>query len=238
MKVKVKGKLTLTIVLGLVCFVLTAVMFAQFKTIEKTDISSIEAMKESELRTTLANWKTKYEETEKKLEETKTKVTEYKEKGANNQEAMELLEKELKEANLLLGKTEVVGKGVVVTLSDNQESLIDIYDILQLLNELKLAGAEAISINGIRIVNKADVALINNSYIKIDDNRLNSPYVVKAIGDPVKLESGLMQKDSGYMDKIIKAMDKTAVVERQDNIIIPKYDGKMTIKYIEMEGQE
>lgn len=124
--------------------------------------------------------------------------------------------------------------GVIVTLSDNAQSQIDIYDILQLLNELKLAGAEAISINGIRIVNTTDVALINNSYIKIDDNRLNSPYIVKAIGDPVKLESGLMQKDSGYVDKIINAMDKTAIVERNDNILIPKYDGKMTTKYIEM----
>lgn len=230
-----KGKGTLTVVLGLVCFVLVAVMFAQFKTVEKTDITSIETMRESELRTTLTNWKTKYEETEKKLIETNEKIAEYKEKGVNNQEALELLEQELKEANLLLGKTEVTGPGVIVTLSDNQESEIDIYDILQLLNELKLAGAEAISINGVRIVNTTDVALINNSYIKIDDNRLNSPYVVKAIGDPVKLESGLMQKDSGYMDKIIKAMDKTATVERSDNILIPKYDGKMTIKYIEME---
>ena len=233
-----KGKGTLTIVLGFVCFILVAVMFAQFKTVEKTDITSIEAMRESELRTTLTNWKTKYEETEKKLQETNEKIVEYKEKGVNNQETLELLEKELQEANLLLGKTDVTGKGVVVTLSDNNENTIDIYDILQLLNELKLAGAEAISINGVRIVNTTDVALINNSYIKIDDNRLNSPYVVKAIGDPVKLESGLMQKDSGYMDKIIKAMDKTATVERQDNIIIPKYEGKMTTKYIEMEEQK
>lgn len=131
----------------------------------------------------------------------------------------------------------MVGEGVIVTLSDNDVSEIDIYDILQLLNELKLAGAEAISINEIRVVNTTDVALINNSYIKMDDHRLNSPYVVKAIGDPVKLESGLMQKESGYMDKIIKAMDKTATVERSNNIVIPKYDGKMTIKYIEMEEQ-
>lgn len=233
-----KGKLILTIVLGLVCFVLVAVMFAQFKTVEQTDIDSIEAMRESELRTTLANWKTKYEEAEKKLQETNATIKEYKEKGVDNQETMVLLEKELQEANLLLGKTDVIGDGVIVTLEDNTESEIDIYDLLQLLNELKLAGAEAISINEIRVVNTTDVALINNSYIKIDDNRLNSPYIVKAIGDPVKLESGLMQKESGYMDKIIKAMDKTATVERASNIIIPKYTGKMTTKYIEMEEQQ
>ena len=99
-----KGKVTLTIVLGLVCFVLAAVMFAQFKTIENTDITSIEAMRESELRTTLANWKTKYEETEKQLQDINAKIAEYKEKGVNDQETEQLLEQELKEANLLLRK--------------------------------------------------------------------------------------------------------------------------------------
>lgn len=230
-----KGKMTLTIVLGIVCFVLVTVMFAQIKTVEKTDITAIETMRETELRTTLASWKTKYEETEQKLNETKEKLNEYKQKSENNQETKELLEKELKETNLLLGKTEVSGPGVVVTLEDNDVSEIDIYDILQLLNELKLAGAEAISINEIRVVNTTDLALIQNEFITIDGNRVNSPYIIKAIGDPVKLESGLMQNKSGYIDKMMKPMDKTAKVERKNDIIIPKYEGQMTTKYIEME---
>ncbi len=230
-----KGKMTLTIVLGIVCFVLVAVMFAQFKTVEQTDIAAIETMREAELRTTLASWKTKHEEIEKKLDETNEKIAEYKQKSENDQETRDLLESELKEANLLLGKTEVVGGGVIVTLEDNDEAEIDLYDILQLLNELKLAGAEAISINEIRIVNTTDLALVQDTFITIDGNRLNSPYIVKAIGDQVKLESGLMQKESGYMDRMIKPMDKTATVERSDNIIIPKYEGQMTTKYIDME---
>lgn len=232
---KLKGKITLAIVLGLVCFALVVVMFVQFKTVEKTDIAEIETMRETELRTTLASWKTKYEEAQKQLEETKLKIEEYKEKEANQQETTELLEKELQEANLLIGKTEVIGKGIVVTLMDNVESQIDIYDLLQLLNELKLAGAEAISINDIRIVNTTDIVFIQDTFISIAGNRVNSPYIVKAIGDQTKLESGLMQKDSGYIDKIIKPMDKTATVERENNLIIPKYEGTIATKYIEME---
>jgi len=228
--------MTLTIVLGIVCFVLVTVMFAQIKTVEKTDITAIETMRETELRTTLASWKTKYEEAEQKLTETKEKLNEYKQKSENDQETRELLEKELEEANLLLGQTEVIGEGVVVTLEDNEEAEIDIYDLLHLLNELKLAGAEAISINEIRVVNTTDLALIQDTFISLDGNRINSPYTVKAIGDPVKLESGLMQNESGYIDKIIEPMDKTATVERKREIIIPKYEGQMSIKYLEMEG--
>lgn len=232
---KLKGKITLTIVLGIVCFVLVSVMFAQIRTVEQTDITAIETMREAELRTTLASWKTKYEESEQKLTETNEKLNEYKQKSENDQETRELLEKELQEANLLLGQTEVIGEGVVVILEDNDEAEIDIYDLLHLINELKLAGAEAISINEIRVVNTTDLALIQDTFISIDGNRINSPYTVKAIGEPVKLESGLMQNESGYIDKIIEPMDKTAEVERRREIVIPKYEGQMSTKYIEME---
>lgn len=235
---KVKGKGTLTIVIGIICFVLIAVMFMQFKTIQETDITSIEMMRESELRTEMASWKTKYQEIAQQLEETNAKIEEYETKKANNQETSELLNKELQQANLLLGKTDVVGEGIIVTLRDNELSdgeiiKIELEDIIQLLNELRLAGAEAISINGVRVINTTDVALINNSFLVVDKHKISSPYIVKAIGKQSYLESGLTQKDSGYIDKVISKYDKIAEVERSKNIEIPKYDGEMNIKYIE-----
>lgn len=48
-----------------------AVMFMQFKTIEETDITAIENMRETELRAAISEWKGKYEETQALLEETK-----------------------------------------------------------------------------------------------------------------------------------------------------------------------
>ena len=44
-----KGKITMTITIGLVCFVLVYVMFIQFRVIEKTDIAEIEDLREAEL---------------------------------------------------------------------------------------------------------------------------------------------------------------------------------------------
>ena len=73
-----KGKIVMTITIGLVCFVLALVMSMQFKVVRETDITSIENMRETELRTELANWKSKYEETNQKYEETISKIDEYK----------------------------------------------------------------------------------------------------------------------------------------------------------------
>lgn len=230
---KNKGKMIMIITIGIMCVILTTVMFMQFKVVEETDITSIETMREAELRTEIASWKTKYEEMNKKYTETVTTINEYKEKEQNDQESTELLQKELEKANLLLGKTDVAGKGIVVTLTDNEYKDIEAYDLVQLVNELRLAGAEAISINDERIVATSDIAYINNTLIVINGKKMSSPYVVKAIGDQGYLESGLTTKDTGYIDVYIKGSKKTATIERQDEIQILKYDGEMNLKYAE-----
>ncbi len=240
-----KGKWTITVVMGIVCFVLIAVMFMQFKTVNQTDITSIEIMRESELRTELASWKSKYEDVQEKVNENNERIEEYKQGTEDNVKATQLLEEELNQAKTSLGLTDVRGEGVVVTLEDNDippdyygeddvyDGKINVYDILQLINELKLAGAEAISINDVRVVDKTDIALVMDTYIVVDGVRISSPYTVKAIGNQTALESGLMQKDSGYMDKIINAEDKKATVQRENEIEIYKYDKEWETKYIQ-----
>ena len=50
-----------------------------------------------------------------------------------------------------------------ITLSDNKQRKIEIYDILQLVNEFNLAGAEAISINDERIIGTTDIKEVNSN---------------------------------------------------------------------------
>lgn len=228
-----KGKITITIVLGFVCFILLFIMFMQFKTVQQTDITSIETMRESELKMEFNNWKTKYEEVSKKLEEVKEKKQEYEETINSSKEASAIADKELTDVNKILGKTDVKGEGVVVTLSDNEMNHIDANDLLLLVNELKIAGAEAISINDERITNMSDIVDINTTIIKVNGQRLIGPYVVKAIGNQKYLESGLTAK-GGYVDTM-EDNQKSIKVERQKNIEIFKYNDEFKLKYIEVK---
>ena len=66
-----KGKKTMMVTIGIACFALSCVTFMQFKIVNETDITSIETMREGELRTELANWKSKYEEADKVRDEIK-----------------------------------------------------------------------------------------------------------------------------------------------------------------------
>ena len=226
-----KDQIIMSVIIGLVCIVLICIVSIQFKTIEETDITAIENMKEDELRTTLSEWKTKYEETYEKYEETITTIDEYNRKIESSEEASELLDKELEKSNLIAGNTDVYGEGIVVTLIDNDEQAIKAEDLLELVNELRYAGAEAISINDVRIINTTDIVEVGNSLVMVGGQRLSSPYVVKAIGNQAYLSSILSLKNSGFIDKYNNS-GKTVTLVVNKKVEILKNNGKTDIKYI------
>ena len=225
-----KEKIILSISIGCTALILSLVMFTQFKTIEKTDIVAIETMRETELRTELASWKEKYEELKTKLEDTENKINEYQTEVSSEKDSTELLKKELEESKKYLGYTDVHGEGIIVTLEDNDFKNIDRFDLISLVNELKLAGAEAISINDERVVNSTDIAMINNRILLVNGKRISGPYVIKAIGDRKYLESAITIK-GGYVDGI-KVSEKTIDYSIEEDIVINKFDGEMNLSNI------
>lgn len=225
-----KNKLILSISIGCTSLILTMVMFTQFKTIEQTDIVAIETMRETELRTELASLKEKCEEAETKLQDTNSRIEEYKNQMSSEMSAKELLNQEVEESEKYLGLTDVKGEGIIITLEDNSFKNIERFDLISLVNELKLAGAEAILINDERVVNNTDIAFINNRIILVNGRRISSPYIIKAIGDKKYLESAITIK-GGFLDEI-KASEKNINYTIEDEIIINKYAGNMPLEYI------
>lgn len=233
MKKEKKNQIVMTIIIGLVCVVFFAVMFMQFKTIEETDITAIENMREAELRTAISEWKGKYEDTQKQLETNRKSVKEYQETIDKNGEASELVDKDLAESNMLLGKTDVVGEGVVITLTNNDtlNGTVTYFHLLELINELRYAGAEAISINDARILTTTEITQVENR-MQAGGQRIASPYVIKAIGNQTYLSSTLSLKDSGFIDRY-KASGMDIKLEKGNNIKILKYNGDLKVKYME-----
>ena len=116
-----KGKITISIVVFFITTMLVSLIFIQFRTVEETNQLGIESMREDELRQQILYWKTKYNEVNEKTENNNEKIEEYNKIIENNQESSELLDKELNEYNMLGGKTDVVGEGIILKLIDNQE---------------------------------------------------------------------------------------------------------------------
>ena len=228
----------MTITIGIACFALVLVMFMQFKIVNETDITSIENMRETELRTELANWKTRYDETNAQYEETQKMIEEYNKTKESNDETEKLVNEELATVNMNLGKTDVEGQGIEIILREttNEEiTQINADDLLVIVNALKLAGAEAISINDERIINMTDIVNINANtddlFVRINGQRILAPYVIKAIGNQAYLESALIG-NGGYVDEL-RTIGHDVTIERNNKVTILKYNDEINTKYIQ-----
>ena len=194
-------------------------------------------MREEELRTELANWKEQYDEANEQYEQKSATLEEYKEKEESDAETENLVNEELANVNLILGKTDVEGEGITITLRDSSNDdgdalTITIDNLNTIINELKMAGAEAISVNEERIINMSDIASINDkSLILINGQRVISPYVIKAIGDSTYLESTLVGK-GGSIDELEK-LGYDVAVEKSNKITIYKYNKEINSKYMQ-----
>lgn len=221
-----KDRIIVAITLGIICAILVFVLTVQLRTVKETDITSIENMREYELKEQIEIWKNKYEETQTKVDEDNQKINEYKTTIASNQEASDLLTSELNQTNTLLGKTNVKGEGIIINL-DNDSGNVVAEDLIKLVNELKLAGSEAISINNQRIINLTDIVDVN-SYILVNGQRTTTPYEIKAIGNSQYLISGITAK-GGFSD-IVKNNGKNISISQEKNIEINKYEGDIKLK--------
>ncbi len=228
-----KGKIAMTITIGIACFALVTVMTMQFKVVNETDIMEIENMQESELKTELANWKTRYEEIDAQYQETTQRIEEYKNDEESNNEASRLVHEELEQMNTLLGLTDVHGEGIVITLKSKENaSAISADDLLIIVNALKFAGAEAISINDERIINTTDIVnILDGSFVKINGQRILEPYVIKVIGNQSHMESAVT--GNGGKVEELQTLGHTATIEKDNDITIGKYNGEIETRYIE-----
>ena len=176
-----KTKITIYVTIICICTILVSVSFMRFKVVDNTDIESEEILIETELRQEIASLKEKYNQALEETESINSKIVEYQEQIEKNEDASELIARELKQTTQLLGKTKVKGDGVVITMQDNQQEKIIESDLSEIINELKYAGAEAISINDIRLETMTDVTTTTNNVMLVHGERISSPYEIKVI---------------------------------------------------------
>ncbi|MBE3574093.1 MAG: DUF881 domain-containing protein [Firmicutes bacterium] len=168
--------------------------------------------------------------------------------ASNEQNASQAVQEELSQLRLLAGVTPVAGPGVTITLDDStlpasgvanpELFLIHDEDLLMVLNTLFDAGAEAVSINGQRVISTTEVRCAGPT-TSVNKVRVGVPYVIKAIGNPAALEAAL--KAQGGIIQQLQAwgirVNITATSGRHW-IRLPAYTGPRRIQYLHaVEGE-
>lgn len=232
------NKKLISLLLGIMCMLLTLGIAIQIKTINQMNNKSVtNSATENDLRDSVLKTKEKYDNTYAKVEKLEKELEELQTSASvNSDEANELQEK-LKEYKKILGLTEVRGNGLEITLKDGDEnqsksvlsSIVHDGDILQVVNALRNAGADAISVNDQRIVNTSAISCIGN-VVKINGEKVGAPFVIKAIGNPEWLY-GAIEMNGGYVSNL-RREGVDVEVKKVKDITIPKYDGVYNATYM------
>lgn len=225
---KIKPEITL----GILGMILTIGICVQLKTINAADISGTLKLSDSNLKKSLLQWKEKYEESNQKLKNTDEELLNLRNTISNLDQDVEVKNK-IKKYETILGMTDVSGEGIIITLADNsnvgssnsfsslsyENYLVHDGNLVSIINELKSANAEAISINGKRIVGSTCITCAGN-VIQINGEKVSSPFEIKAIGPKDQLY-GELSKSGGTIYKL-KKYGVITNIKKVDNIEIQK----------------
>ena len=229
-----KGKVIMIVTIGIICILLTSVMFLQFKSVQVIEASGVGQKRETELRTEYSALKDKSDEMKQQLEEIQNTTKEYIDQSSDVQATMDLLKSDVDKARCDLGYTDVKGPGIILTIADGKnaanvkEQVVTYNDLIMAINELKYAGAEAISLNEERVVNNSFVANISE-YMVMNDNRISGPYTIKVIGDSKNLESVINIK--GGIKDYLESYNKQISYTVENEVYINKYNGNIEINF-------
>lgn len=229
------NKKNIAIALGVMCFALTIAIVVQYKTISDAN-KVVGSNVNSELKTEVLRWKEKYEQSYEDLDELENILEEKRSLATSNDSTSLKLQQELRTLNALIGTIDVSGEGVIITLADNStvtnqtigifdnisNYLIHDSDLIMLVNELKNAGAEAISINDERIISTTAITC-DGTVVLVNGNKLSSPFTIKAIGSPA-LILGAIQRTGGLLEELY-AYGLVSSVVQESNVTIYKYSG-------------
>jgi len=144
---------------------------------------------------------------------------------------------ELQKLYQLAGFTPATGKGLVITMEDSKTKpraddphtdpnagKLQADDLLKLINELKAAGASAISINDQRLIVTSEIVTAGGA-IEVNQTRLSQPVVVKVLGDPDVLQGAL--KIRGGILEYLDFFGIRVKVDKSTGVKLPAYKGPL-----------
>lgn len=209
-----------TMAVTLVCLILGIIISWQYQSIRvNARVSSVETMRRSELETELLAEKRKNDALAQQLRELQVLNDSLENRTGQNDDLLKNLINEKNKFKLLAGLSTVKGKGVIITLKDTEDDIVEDYDILTVLNELRASDVQAMAINDERILATTEVRMAGR-YIMVNGRQNVSPFVIKAIADPEKLEYSL--KIMGGVVERLREYGLFVEVKQEENIIIPK----------------
>lgn len=195
----------------------------------------------SDLLAQLTTVETERNRLSSELAETRARMGEIEKALSQDKSTQKELLSQFDGARLQAGLTGLKGPGVVVRLSDSPRQpgpdevpydfIVHDIDLSVLVNELWASGAEAVEVNGQRIVARSSIRCVGPTVL-VNTNRVASPFIVKAIGDVDHLEGGL-KMPGGFVDSMNRLTSNggEVVISRMREVQVGPYQGSLIYRY-------
>lgn len=171
----------------------------------------------------------------------RTKIQDAEKGSQGNEASVRDLNAQLERARIAAGLVALTGPGIVLQLQDstnpvppggNQaDYLVSALDLRTVVDQLWLAGAEAISINGERVVTTTAILDIGGS-ILVNSAYLSAPYQVSAIGPPDLFR--VFNSSAGVQDLLRARTQEIGIrfgVAELPDVSVPAYAGTVGLRY-------
>ena len=177
--------------------------------------------------------------------EKKSKINKYTSNYKKDDKILEDMKSQIGDYEMFIGLNKVEGPGIVLTIKDGKTNpleestdeidnkLLHYYDMELILNELRVAGAEAISVNNHRVVPWTGV-VCSWAFMGFDDGSMEyAPFNIYVIGDPEKLKAALLEDGSHVKELIFRKLYVN--IEKKDKITMPPTTASANVKYMERD---
>ncbi len=193
----------------------------------------------------IENIETEIAEDRKRVEELRAELENYEQMVSAEERSIRELRNEIYLQRLAAGLVPLEGTGIKVIIDDNKEGLqenpednpnyyIVHYDsLLSIVEELKRAGAEAISINEQRIVTTSDIRCVGN-VILVNTTRIAPPFNIAAIGNPQLLERFLINSNEYLFLHSSEFPVSYELYQEPELLNIPSYKGSVNFTYTQV----
>jgi uncharacterized protein YlxW (UPF0749 family) len=170
-----------------------------FNTTQRSEPDQTE--RSTDLAVVVSGLESQREDLEERLAELREQLDEYEREAAESAGVREAYLLELDRARQAAGLSAVEGPGVEIMLGDGSDLasgadpndyLIHDSDLVAVVNALLNGGAEAVDINGQRVISTTPIRCAGTT-ILVNSARLGTPYTIRAIGDPEALEESVME---------------------------------------------
>lgn len=211
------------LIVGLLALALGFAIAAQ---VRQTDLEGLANLREDELVRILDNVTQENSRLSgeiRELEQTRSQLA----AGATSEEARAAAQERLDSIQVLSGTVAATGPGIVLTITD-PESRVSAALLLDTLQELRDAGAEAVEINGVRVVASTYFTDLDDG-VAVSGQPIRSPYVVRAIGDPPTMAAAM--DIPGGVRESVRRLNADATIDQRDSLDITSLHSPTTPQY-------